>query len=455
MRELRGSIVQVPIAVLLSCFYFWHGGQSALFLAVVSVLIVIHGILLRVFGPSQIHINRHIRQGQIEVGERLRVRIELQMRCPLPLLWLVVCDNTPGGVHRKLLFPGLKRRWSYQYEITGLARGVYVWEEGRVYWGDVFGWNRACTIIQGEEPVVVVPATTGNAETLFRPEAWITHGEGVEVQHQLRGAPGIEVREYRQGDSFNRIHWKSTARTGKLHTLIPEMQQHTSMAIMVYEEHSGYASHGAENRAREEFERAVHGAASWVREAACVQMPCQLWLSGEGLASKPDMPFDEVLWNEVRTKRRGDVDESQKSQGNPDEGLAYALKRLAYAQLHQERVSDGESLDVGRLEHLPYGSSILVFTGRLDERLVVWLEYASVLGFQAIVHLTQTVVTVESGKGSAGVSAGSHSSAVQANRSQEWTERLVSKGVQVVSLESGTSIGAMPGGKAGIVDVGA
>ena len=493
MRGLGGSIAQVLMAVLLCCFYVWHGGKSALFLAVVSVLIVIHGILLRVFGPSHIHIHRHIRQGQIEAGDRLRVRIELQIRCPLPLLWLVVCDNTPGGVHRKLLFPGLKRRWSYQYEITGLARGVHAWEDGRVYWGDVFGWNKAYTQIKGEEPVVVVPAAD-DAVMSIRPEAWTNHGEGLGAQYQLQGIPGVEVREYQQGDSINRIHWKSTARTGKLHTLIPEMQQHSSLAIMVYEEYSGYASNGTENQTQESFERAVRGAANWVREAAGAQMPCQLWLSGDRLAMRSEMSFDGVLWNEVRKKHRDDIGESQRIQGNPDEGLAYALKRLAYTQLNQERVSDGESLDVGRLQRLPYGSSVLVFTGQLDERLVTWLEYASGLGFQAIVHLTETVVTpngkagngvylssqswkdgqvrgkkeghlgdktngqlkgARSRKGSAGTSAGSHSSVVQANRSQEWTERLVSKGVMIVSQEYIASVGDMPGGKAGVVDVGA
>ena len=114
MRGFRGSIAHMLMAVLLGGLYFWHGGKSALFLATVSVLVVVYGILLRVFGPRQIVINRHLRQGQITAGESIRVRVELQMRCPLPLLWLVVCDNTPGGMHRKLLFPGLKRRWSYQ-----------------------------------------------------------------------------------------------------------------------------------------------------------------------------------------------------------------------------------------------------------------------------------------------------------------------------------------------------
>lgn len=483
MRGFRGSIAQMLMAVLLGGLYFWHGGKSALFLATVSVLVVVYGILQRVFGPRQIVINRHLRQGRITAGESIRVRVELQMRCPLPLLWLVVCDNTPGGIHRKLLFPGLKRRWSYQYEITGLPRGVYVWEEGRVYWGDVFGWNRVYTIIKGEEPVVVVPGT-GNAGTSIWPEAWADHGEGMGVQHPLQGIPGTEIREYQQGDSFNRIHWKSSARSGKLHTLIPDMPQSTSLAIMVYEESSGYEGVGAGEHDQEVFERAVLGAASWVRKATDAQISCQLWLSGDVLASKPDMPIEENARHEAQTKRsRYEAGGNHNVHTQHADSLDYALRRLAYARLDQEQVSIGvDRLGVERLEHLPYGSSVLIFTGQLDERLVEWLEYASALGLPASVYLTGNSVTTDGDSGSSGLgkraiqrvnmngqlrgtagkgdehsgaSATLNSSVVQANRSQAWTERLVSKGVKIVYQESVTTVGTLGGGKAGIVDVGA
>ncbi|MEI2281952.1 DUF58 domain-containing protein [Paenibacillus polysaccharolyticus] len=461
MRGFRGSIAQMLMAVLLGGLYFWHGGKSALFLATVSVLVVVYGILLRVFGPRQIVINRHLRHGQITAGESIRVRVELQMRCPLPLLWLVVCDNTPGGIHRKLLFPGLKRRWSYQYEITGLTRGVHVWQEGRVYWGDIFGWSRAYATIKGEEPVVVVPGT-GNAATSIWPEVWTDHGEGVGVQHPLQGIPGTEIREYQQGDSFNRIHWKSSARSGKLHTLLPDMPQSTSLAIMVYEEYSGYEGVEAGERSQEShevFERAVLGAASWVREATDAQMPCELWLSGDELASKQDMPLEEDARHEAETNRsRNDAGGSRSVHGQQANSLDSALRQLAYARLHQEQGSIGEQLGVDRLEHLSYGSSILVFTGQLDERLVAWLEYASALGFQARVYLSmngQMRGTAGDGKEQFGTSAVLNSSVVQASRSQSWTERLVSKGVKIVYQESNGTVGSWHGGKAGIVDVGA
>ncbi|WP_308723508.1 DUF58 domain-containing protein [Paenibacillus polysaccharolyticus] len=461
MRGFRGSIAHMLMAVLLGGLYFWHGGKSALFLATVSVLVVVYGILLRVFGPRQIVINRHLRQGQITAGESIRVRVELQMKCPLPLLWLMVCDNTPGGIHRKLLFPGLKRRWSYQYEITGLTRGVHVWQEGRVYWGDIFGWSRAYATIKGEEPVVVVP-DTGNATTSIWPEVWTDHGEGVGVQHPLQGIPGTEIREYQQGDSFNRIHWKSSARSGKLHTLIPDMLQSTSLAIMVYEEYSGYEGLGVGERSQksqEVFERAVLGAASWVREATDAQTPCELWLSGDELASKQDMPLEEDARHEAQTNRsRNDAGGSRSVHGQQANSLDHALRRLAYARLHQEQGSIGEQLGVDRLEHLPYGSSILVFTGQLDERLVAWLEYASALGFQARVYLTmngQMRGTAGDGKEQSGASAVLSPPVVEANRSQVWTERLVSKGVKIVYQESIGTVGSWHGGKAGIVDVGA
>ncbi|MNW58907.1 hypothetical protein D3C74_367960 [compost metagenome] len=90
--------------------------------------------------------------------------------------------------------------------------------------------------------------------------------------------------------------------------------------------------------------------------------------------------------------------------------------------------------------------------------MVAWLEYASALGFQARVHLTmsgQMRGTAGDGKEQSGASAVLNSSVVKANRSQVWTERLVSKGVKIVYQESVGTVGSWHGGKAGIVDVGA
>lgn len=497
MRGLRGNWPQVTAAVLLASLYFWHGGKSALFLAAVSMLILSYGILLQIFGPRHIHIRRHIRKDQIAAGERIRVHVQLEIRCVLPLLWLVVCDNTPAGVHRKLLFPGMKRQWSYQYEITGLARGVHAWEQGRAYCGDVFGWNKVYTVLEGEQPIVVVPASPGHAGSSIWPEACANSGEGMGMHRHVQGAPGTEIREYQPGDSLNQIHWKSTARTGKLHTLIPEMPQRTSLAVVVYEEHSGYEKHGAEDQTHEAFERAVIGAADWVREAADAQMPCQLWLSGEELAGKADMPLGAASRHEVQINRSGAAGEVQGTDIDSEERLAYALKRLAYARLRKEIVPDEVQLDVSRLEQLPYGSSILVFTGQLDERLVVWLEYAAALGFQAVVHLANAPASIDGYTENSGYSsadshvgpfeekqhrlegkqnkrqdktldqvrkaAGGNAAAgapgasipsVNTKRTEEWTGRLISKGVRIVCQEAAANGGSF-GGKAGIVDVGA
>ncbi|PYE43843.1 DUF58 domain-containing protein [Paenibacillus barcinonensis] len=499
MSWVRGSFVQVLVAVLLIGLYLWHGGKSALFLAAISVLVGIYGVVLQLFGPRHIRIERHRRPGHIVAGESLRVQVQLEFRCVLPLLWMVVCDHTPAGVHRKLLFPGMKRQWSYQYELTGLARGVHVWREGRLYWGDVFGWNKASALLEGEEPLVVVPAD-GYSEGSIWPEAWGNEGEGMGVHPQLLGPSGIDVREYQQGDALNRIHWKSTARTGKLHTLIPEMPQLTSLAIIVYEESSGYERIDSEDQTLEAFEQAVHGAASWVREAANAQIPCELWLSGDELTRRADRtakPGDRSRKQGPGTDYGDVTGELQRGGDGTGEGVADALQRLAYARVGKERSAAGSMLDVSRLEQLPYGSSIVMFTGQLDERLVNWLEHAAALHFQVSVHLTssqaarQARVTygalepdagqlarslgadwhegkrpaeqaeingrlrTESDTKSGYASLAATGSSVRPQQVQIWIDRLVSKGVRVLCQEVFATSSTLLGGKAGIVDVGA
>lgn len=152
MTALGQRMLSAVLVVALASLYQWHGGKAALFLSIMACLMFIGGLLLHWFGPRRIHIRRKIHANRIEAGERVRVQVELEFECRIPLLWIVLCENSPAGVHRKLFFPGTRRKFSYQYECSGLRRGVYRWDTGRLYWGDLFGWNTHSTETAGGTP---------------------------------------------------------------------------------------------------------------------------------------------------------------------------------------------------------------------------------------------------------------------------------------------------------------
>lgn len=131
-QRMLGAVLVVAFASL----YVWHGGKAALFLSIVAALMLASALIIHFFGPRNINIRRQMQAKRVVAGEITRVSVELKFDCPIPLLWVILCENTPAGVHRKLLFPGTRRQFTYQYELSGLRRGVYRWESGRLYWGD-------------------------------------------------------------------------------------------------------------------------------------------------------------------------------------------------------------------------------------------------------------------------------------------------------------------------------
>lgn len=105
MTALGQRMVSAVLVVAFASLYQWHGGKAALFLSIIAFLMFTGGLLLHWFRPRCIHIRRTIHTNRIEAGEQVRVLVELEFNCRIPLLWIVLCENTPAGVHRKLIFP--------------------------------------------------------------------------------------------------------------------------------------------------------------------------------------------------------------------------------------------------------------------------------------------------------------------------------------------------------------
>ena len=85
--------------------------------------------------------------------------------------------------------------------------------------GDLFGLHRRFKVVTEPHFVMVYPKViplSGYDLSSRRPI-----GE-IRMAHRLFEDPTrlAGVREYQRGDSFNRIHWKATASTGKLHSRI-------------------------------------------------------------------------------------------------------------------------------------------------------------------------------------------------------------------------------------------
>src|SRR5689334_18202213 len=101
MSTFAGRLINAALILAFGSLFIWHGGKSALFLFVITLLIGVSGVVIHACGPRNIDIRRHLQSKRMLSGQTIHVRVELEFRSRIPLLWVVLCENTPAGVHRK------------------------------------------------------------------------------------------------------------------------------------------------------------------------------------------------------------------------------------------------------------------------------------------------------------------------------------------------------------------
>jgi uncharacterized protein (DUF58 family) len=199
----------------------------------VYAMYVLLGVLLvsRVLARTWIEslsAKRHCSETRLEVGGTLPVEVTLSNSSPLAVPWALIEDSLPTEAltasPAQLKFEGsrmqLVRIPSHgekvvSYEVTFLRRGYYQVGPLLVESGDLFGLHRRYRVLTLPHYVTVLPHVVpleGYDIASPRPlgEIKLTH-RLFEDTARISG-----VRQYVDGDAFNRIHWRATARTGTL-----------------------------------------------------------------------------------------------------------------------------------------------------------------------------------------------------------------------------------------------
>ncbi len=171
---------------------------------------------------------------RLQVGNHFEERITVANRTWLTKLWLEVEDlsDLPGHQARRVisLGPRSTRTWRSASECT--RRGLFSVGPVRVTTSDLLGLFRRSRTFGVPQPVLVYP----RAEEL--PKFWappaLLAGESRTRRPAYSITPNAaSVREYQPGDSFNRIHWRSTARTGELMVKLFELDPASDVWIVL------------------------------------------------------------------------------------------------------------------------------------------------------------------------------------------------------------------------------
>lgn len=180
-------------------------------------------------------------------GESYPVRLEIENHKFLPLSWLRIQDPWPktiGPQDETILAPShvidqgflthiFSLRWfervQRSYLLVFRKRGVYPVGPAQIETGDLFGIYETSKSTGRPEYVTVFPAIIPLPELDLPPED--PYGEQ-RSRRRLSEDPNrpMGIREYHPEDSFRRVHWPATARTGQLQVKI---YQPTSAQVMM------------------------------------------------------------------------------------------------------------------------------------------------------------------------------------------------------------------------------
>ena len=169
------------------------------------------------FATRGLEVSAERRAKRARVGDDIEERITVRNRSALPKSALEVEDATdmPGyRSGRAVSLPSRSFR-SWRSLAPARKRGVYKLGPVRVSGSDPFGLFRSDRDFGEQDDLVVYPRV--HELPLFEIPAGFLTGESAARRRSHDLTPhAASVREYAFGDSLNRIHWNSSARTGRL-----------------------------------------------------------------------------------------------------------------------------------------------------------------------------------------------------------------------------------------------
>ncbi|MEE8414133.1 MAG: DUF58 domain-containing protein [Dehalococcoidales bacterium] len=198
---------------------------------------------------TRIEYRRHLSSNRVFFGEELILEVEVANRKPLPLPWIQVKDLIPAevtllkgkttsssdttGVFLNNIFSlGGYHKVKRRYPVRCMQRGYFPFGPTSIRSGDLFGFFSRQIEIKSVDYLMVYPKIV-SLEKLGIPSKQPL-GD-IRTRSHIFEDPIITsgVREYQFGDSLKRIHWKSTARLGKLQSKIFEPTTTTDMGIFL------------------------------------------------------------------------------------------------------------------------------------------------------------------------------------------------------------------------------
>ena len=278
----RIQFLTVAAALLIAAF---STGIPFLFYIVYLGLLAVGGsYILTRFGLADLEAGYRVDHRQAHVGEDLRTTYSISNASRLPKPWLEVYNPTDLPVALPGRALGLRsfaqRSWVAIVPLT--RRGTFRIEPMVVRTGDPFGFFEAAATVGRPTVVTVFPRVVPLPRWRL-PNAYL-EGTHSAPERTLQTTPlATTVRPYSPGDSFNRIHWRTTARLGEIQVKEFDLEQTADLWLFVDLDASVQAGEGDIST----VEEAMRVAASIAHDAILENRAVGMTTSGHRLVSIP------------------------------------------------------------------------------------------------------------------------------------------------------------------------
>src|SRR6478672_10724558 len=272
------------IAVILLIAAFSTELDFLFYLVYLAILVVAGSYILTRLGLADLAAGYAANQPTGHVGDRLQITYTLRNTSRMPKPWLEVHNPTtlPGGLPGRAISLGTRSERSWLVRAPLSRRGHFRVEPLQIRTGDPFGFFEASASVGQGVAVVVYPRI--DRLPLWRLPAANIEGSQSSPERTLQTSPlATAVRPYAPGDSFNRIHWRSTARHGEIQVKEFELEQTADAWIFLDLERSVQGGRGEEST----VEVAVRAAASIAAKALLENRAVGLTVNGHRQAIVP------------------------------------------------------------------------------------------------------------------------------------------------------------------------
>jgi uncharacterized protein (DUF58 family) len=229
---------------------------------------------------------------RLQVGQEFETKLFLKSDSIFTKIWLEIEDQTdmPGRPPKTVITLAAKSARNWKVRMRCTRRGIFTHGPIKITTGDPFGLYRITRRFGVKSRLLVLPQPE-ELPYFWAPSAMLPGEGSVHARTHYITPNASGIREYYPGDSYSRIHWKSTARLGRLMVKTFEMDPTSNIWICLDLHKDVQRGHGDEST--EEY--GVRAAASLANHFLQANRTCGLMAHGsEQVALDPARGADQL-----------------------------------------------------------------------------------------------------------------------------------------------------------------